>query len=260
MDGAAATLERVGEPTPEKREALAATRHALAVVAGDRATAERQLAWLREKAGIDGLDADSFPEHARWVGRPGFSADDAREVARAFRRIWGFEGPSVAPARERLLAHADLADGHHEAGLARLAPVLDVDPVLLPLSAPERATDHLAAARALLVLGRTDDAREHAAAADRLLARWRGDRRDEADALLRRLAGRADPGAGGEALTPREEEVLALVAEGLSNADLAARLYISPRTAAVHVSRILAKLGVATRTEAAAWHHRRTSG
>ena len=47
--------------------------------------------------------------------------------------------------------------------------------------------------------------------------------------------------------------MLALVAEGLTNAELAERLYISPRTAGVHVSNILAKLGMSSRTEAAAW-------
>ena len=51
------------------------------------------------------------------------------------------------------------------------------------------------------------------------------------------------------ALTPREREVAALIAEGLTNAELAKRLYISPRTAAVHVSSILRKLGVTSRTE-----------
>ncbi len=67
-------------------------------------------------------------------------------------------------------------------------------------------------------------------------------------------AARSDPSAAGaEGLTPSEQEVLALVAEGLSNADVAERLYISPRTAAVHVSNILAKLGASSRTEAAAW-------
>ena len=58
--------------------------------------------------------------------------------------------------------------------------------------------------------------------------------------------------ADGE-LTRREREVAALLAEGLSNSELARRLYISPRTAAVHVSNILTKLGMASRTEVAAW-------
>ncbi|REE94963.1 helix-turn-helix transcriptional regulator [Thermomonospora umbrina] len=53
-------------------------------------------------------------------------------------------------------------------------------------------------------------------------------------------------------LTGREREVLALVAQGLGNREIAARLYISPKTASVHVSNILAKLGVASRTQAAA--------
>lgn len=53
-------------------------------------------------------------------------------------------------------------------------------------------------------------------------------------------------------LPPREQDVLRLVAKGLSNRQIAAELFISGNTAGVHVSRILAKLGAATRTEAAA--------
>ncbi|WP_404385936.1 AAA family ATPase [Knoellia locipacati] len=55
-----------------------------------------------------------------------------------------------------------------------------------------------------------------------------------------------------DALTPREQEVLELVAKGLSNGQVGAQLFISTKTASVHVSRILAKLGAASRTEAAA--------
>lgn len=56
-------------------------------------------------------------------------------------------------------------------------------------------------------------------------------------------------------LTRRECEVLRLVAAGLSNAGIAGELFISAKTASVHVSNILAKLGVATRGEAAAIAH-----
>ena len=47
--------------------------------------------------------------------------------------------------------------------------------------------------------------------------------------------------------------VAALVADGLTNGQLADRLFISPKTAAVHVSNILAKLGLSSRAEIAAW-------
>jgi DNA-binding CsgD family transcriptional regulator/tetratricopeptide (TPR) repeat protein len=57
-------------------------------------------------------------------------------------------------------------------------------------------------------------------------------------------------------LTAREHEVLTLVAAGLTNREIAGRLFISEHTVGVHVSRILAKLGVARRTEAAAAAHR----
>jgi DNA-binding CsgD family transcriptional regulator len=57
-------------------------------------------------------------------------------------------------------------------------------------------------------------------------------------------------------LTAREFEVLRLVADGRSNPEIAARLFISAKTASVHVSNILAKLGVASRGEAAAAAHR----
>jgi DNA-binding CsgD family transcriptional regulator/tetratricopeptide (TPR) repeat protein len=57
-------------------------------------------------------------------------------------------------------------------------------------------------------------------------------------------------------LTSREFEVLRLVADGRSNPEIAARLFISAKTASVHVSNILAKVGVASRGEAAAAAHR----
>jgi DNA-binding CsgD family transcriptional regulator len=57
-------------------------------------------------------------------------------------------------------------------------------------------------------------------------------------------------------LTKREREILGLVAAGLSNAQIGTELFISPKTASVHISRVLTKLGVRGRVEAAAVAHR----
>jgi DNA-binding CsgD family transcriptional regulator/tetratricopeptide (TPR) repeat protein len=66
----------------------------------------------------------------------------------------------------------------------------------------------------------------------------------------------ADGPLAGYGLTDREREVLDLVAEGRSNSQIGAQLFITRKTASVHVSNILAKLGVASRGEAAALLHR----
>ena len=81
---------------------------------------------------------------------------------------------------------------------------------------------------------------------------------------LRSLGGAVSArGSGGDgsrrddALTARELEVLALVAQGRSNREIAGQLYISAKTVSVHVSNMLAKLGVGGRTEAVAVARRR---
>ena len=71
------------------------------------------------------------------------------------------------------------------------------------------------------------------------------------------LAAKTQPRPGRLGLTDRELEVLRLVAAGRSNRDIAADLFISAKTASVHVSNIMAKLGAANRAEATAIAHRR---
>jgi predicted ATPase/DNA-binding CsgD family transcriptional regulator len=110
---------------------------------------------------------------------------------------------------------------------------------------------HIAAARDSF--GTTDfDAafkRGHALSRDAALS-W---------AMETETAGAAPPphpagGAGHAVLTPRESEIASLVAEGLTNKQIAARLVISARTAEGHVEHILVKLGLRSRSRIAAWH------
>jgi len=165
-------------------------------------------------------------------------------------------------------AVGDANAGRWHVAADRLATGL-AEPGELELPAYLLGEPHGLAARALAQVGRVDAARAQALAGLAALATWPGWRRDRVAAALAALGpadgadgvdgavrARVEAAAlGGEAaeLTAREREVAALVAEGLTNAQVARRLRISPKTAAVHVSNILTKLGVANRAELAAW-------
>lgn len=139
-------------------------------------------------------------------------------------------GEDPVPAYEVALASLLEADLAHEAALVRLE-----------------------LARAWATTARVVACREAREAHATLVALGADRDADAAAGLLRELGERVASGRGRVgALTERQAQVLVLLAEGCSNAEIAERLVISPRTAEHHVSNILTALGVRTRTEAAA--------
>ncbi|MDT7781675.1 MAG: hypothetical protein QOF58_94 [Pseudonocardiales bacterium] len=116
---------------------------------------------------------------------------------------------------------------------------------------PFLALSRLGLARALVSLGSLAEARTAAAlAASEFRALGLPLRLEAADRLLRRIGVEeraADP------LSPRESEVVSLVAQALTNREIATRLVLSERTVETHVRSVLSKLGLRSRTEIAAW-------
>ena len=83
---------------------------------------------------------------------------------------------------------------------------------------------------------------------------------DEAIAYARRARGRRQrPANGWASLTPTETAVVARVGEGLTNHEIGARLFMSPRTVATHLTHVYAKLGYSSRSELAAHAARRST-
>jgi DNA-binding CsgD family transcriptional regulator len=205
---------------------------------------------------------------ARHPGEP--ASDDGTATALLERLGQAAQCPAAAGLLEVAAWHAlGLAERTRQAGPADPAAWTAAVAAWERLGQPYRvAYAGFRQAEALLATGDRDRAAEVLRHAAEITGRLGARLLDgEIQALARRarldLAQHAVPAAAGGptpaeqlGLTPREAEVLALVAAGRSNRQIAQALFISPRTASVHVSNILAKLGVAGRVEAAAIAHR----
>lgn len=202
--------------------------------------------------------------------------DDARAQSAALRAE-ARTLPAITPADHghRALVLAEYARLHHEHETEAWTEAVERcramhEPVPLAY-----ALFRLAESRSVAgdVAGATDAAGEAVALAEAVGA---APLHADVDALMRRARLRGGEPVNGVApvvtqapavaepdemerlgLTAREGEVLRLVADGRSNGQIAEALFISRKTASVHVSNILSKLGVSTRVEAAALAHRR---
>jgi DNA-binding NarL/FixJ family response regulator len=156
----------------------------------------------------------------------------------------------AALARGKVLA----AEGETEAAIDALEAALDLLPSVAPGST-ELADAH--AALASVYAGTAPDvaASEARAAIAGYAKAGASHRADAAASLLRTVGQRTAPGprTTDAALTARERDVLRLIGAGLTNAEIAERLFLSPKTVNNHVTSILAKLGVRTRVEAAVY-------
>jgi DNA-binding CsgD family transcriptional regulator len=187
---------------------------------------------------------EAVAKAARWE-------EVAQETARRGRPRGGELGPEGRAWLLRTTAELSRARGQSDVDLWRRV-VAEFDYGY----AYEVARSRYRLAEALLSAGQRPEAEEELRAAHETAVRL-GARPLEAEVVALARRGRLDlPGvrreAGPAALTPREVEVLKLVAAGLTNRQVGAQLFMSEKTASVHVSRILAKLGASGRAEAAA--------
>jgi len=236
------------EDLPESTQAAMALRLARGEPLAAAEIVERQL----DQTGLDNLLAVPLLGWLVEARLADGDLDRADEAAGSLGRL----AAGISPAR--VGAFADLARGRvavargsDDAGVALRRAVKRFTQLRLPL--------HAARARFELARATSATAREVAidlAKTSRAQFEEMGAVReaDAVAALLRELGVKSRSGARAQDdLTTREREVLVLLVQGLSNVDLGKRLFISPKTAEHHVSRILDKLGVRSRTEAAAY-------
>jgi DNA-binding CsgD family transcriptional regulator/tetratricopeptide (TPR) repeat protein len=237
------TLAELARARGDHATALTVLAGALHPGVSDALTARYDwpLVWLATRIQAD-LRRGGIRSDSEAVGAAVDAAFDTLEVRSAPAQGW-----RLTTAAERLRATGeDSAEAWEAASSAwrRANRPYELGYCLLRLAAARLATRERTAAAAA--------AREARAVADDLGAL---PLREMVDELLAgaRLAPPTAPtdGLARFGLTLREREVLALLATGRTNPEIAKTLFISPKTASVHVSNILAKLGVASRVEAA---------
>jgi ATP/maltotriose-dependent transcriptional regulator MalT len=251
LEEAGRLLDRVTEGGEEEAEA-AVSIAALMLARGDATGASQRL--LRRLADL--------AEHRAHLGAAldllvdaHLARGDTEAAHAAAARLAALAGAADSP---RLDALATAARGRTAAARGEAGAPLRIQEAL---AAWTRLDLPFEAARARYDLGRALPASERNAAIDHLRRSLDGFEQlgaaldaDRAAAALRALGVPARTGAKGAGLlTDRERQVLALLAEGLSNPEIAERLHVSRKTAAHHVSHILTKLGMRNRTEAAAY-------
>jgi DNA-binding CsgD family transcriptional regulator len=236
------------EDDPDAIRASAAMR----IARGEARTAEALLMRRMDELGWDNLLAAPLLEQLVQARIADDRTAEARDAAEALGTIAGSSG------RERVEAAAALARGRvaYAAGDADAVNILQqaVNGFARLGLRLEVAQARLELARALVVQSPPAAIETARHARNELEALGASREADAAAALMRSLGarGRAGPRSLGS-LSRRETEVLRLLGEGLSNREIAERLFISPKTAEHHVSRIYGKLGLKSRAEAAAY-------
>ena len=228
----------------------------LALEAADLATARAWLAcqdrWLAWSGAVLGR-AEAALGWAAYHRAAGDRGQAREHVERALADASEPRQPLALLAAHRFLGELDTAAGRHAAAQAHLDQALALAEAC---AAPyERALTLLALAELRLTTGDRDAAQ---AVLDESRAILTGLEAKPALARAEALAGRLAPAPPAQPAAPtypaglsaREVEVLRLVAEGLPDAQIAARLYLSPYTVKAHLRSIYGKLGVASRTAA----------
>ncbi|WP_172832227.1 helix-turn-helix transcriptional regulator [Nakamurella panacisegetis] len=234
-------------------EALALARACAAQLVEDGWGTEKLLLAARQAAAL----ADLATGAGKGRSEPGADlAEQARALADEMDAVPltpASSGPLGRSWRLRLRAEADRANGADTAGQWLQVRTAAVDAGRVP----DQAYAGIHAARLLLSGGERDRAADLLRVAEAQASQLGAAPMLEQIAELARR-GRLDlrPTAAvqptGSPLTARETEVLTLVATGRSNRQVGQELFISDKTASVHLSRVMAKLGAATRTEAVA--------